>query len=214
MYETCSESGEQPSDIHTFFTLSNDLEKSILAQRLHRQVSYFGTKLRYIMKDGSSELQWKDGWNYTVHEDLLNVTESEYKSLKDISGFVHPHDCAGPSWLLQVVRRGERLLENHAWQDLSNTTFIEELDYIVYPLVSQGPAMLVQDLLCKLPQFKERPLFCFGTPLMISLFSGKLDTVKMLLQDLHVNVDTCACHYDCNYEVVSPIFLATKYGTC
>ncbi|KAK0218437.1 ankyrin repeat-containing domain protein [Armillaria nabsnona] len=83
---------------------------------------------------------------------------------------------------------------------------------MVYSLMSEGSASLVWDLLHKLPQFKECSLFYFGTPLMISIFAGKLDTVKMLLQNLHVDVDTCAWHYDCGYEVVSPIFLATKYG--
>ncbi len=208
MYETGFESEEQPPDIHTFFALSDNLEKSVLAQRLRRQVSHFGTELRYIMKDGSSKLQWKDRWGDMRHKDLLNVTELKDKSLEDIGGFVFPYFHVGPSWL--VHDRG--LWWNYPWRDLSNTTSIEELDYMVYPLVSEGPALLVQDLLHKLPQFKECPLFYFGTPLMISMFSGKLDTIKMLLQDLHVDVDTCAWHYDCGYEVVSPIFLATKYG--
>ncbi|KAK0431470.1 hypothetical protein EV421DRAFT_2090121 [Armillaria borealis] len=148
MYETCFESGEQPPDVHTLFALSDDSEKSILAWCSCRQVSHFGTELRYITKDGSSELQWKYYWG--------------------------------------------------------------ELDYMVYPLLLQGPASLIRVLLHKLPQFKERMLFYFGTPLMISIFAGKLDTVKLLVQDLHVDVNTCAWHYDCSYEVVSPIFLATN----
>ncbi|KAK0222481.1 hypothetical protein EDD85DRAFT_960123 [Armillaria nabsnona] len=208
MYETSFESQEQPPDVHTFFALSDDSEKSILTRRLHRQVSHFGTELKYITKNGSSELQWKRHWGRIIHGDLLKVTESNNKSFKDIGGFVFPYYCAGPSWL--VAEGG--LVWNYPWQDLSDTTSIKELDYMIYPLVSEGPASLVWDLLHKLPQFKERPLFYFGTPLMISIFAGKLDTVKMLLQDLHVNVDTCAWHYDCDYEVVSPIFLATKYG--
>ncbi len=207
MYETGFESEEQPPDIHTFFALSDNLEKSVLAQRLRRQVSHFGTELRYIMKDGSSKLQWEEPWGEMVHKDLLNVTESKYKLFED-GGFVFPHYCAGPSWFVNE----DGSWQYYPWQDLSNTTSIKELDYMVYPLMSEGPASLVQDLLHKLPQFKERPLFYFGTPLMISIFAGKLDTVKMLLQDLHVNVDTCAWHHDCHYEVVSPIFLATKYG--
>ncbi|PBK93366.1 hypothetical protein ARMGADRAFT_1030020 [Armillaria gallica] len=211
MYETGFKSWEQPPDIHTFFVLSDDSEKSILARRLRRQVSHFGTELRYITKDGSSELQWKDHQGDMVHEDVLNVAEPKYKSLEDVGGFVHPRFIydAGPAWLLTGVRF---FMCAHSWEDLFNTTSVEELDYIVYPLVSEGPASLVQDLLHKLPQFKDRPLFCFGTPLMISIFAGKLDTVKMLLQDFHVDVDTRAWHYDCDYEVVSPIFLATKYG--
>ncbi|KAK0436210.1 hypothetical protein EV421DRAFT_1716047, partial [Armillaria borealis] len=178
MYETCSESGEQPPDIHTFFALSDDSEKSVLTRRSCRQVSYFGTELRYITKDGSSELRWNDDWGDIFYEDLLNVTESKYESLEDVGSFVLPCYCAGPSWLV----------------------------------AEDGPASLVRDLLHNLPQFKERPLFYFGTPLMISIFAGKLDTVKMLVQDLPVDVNTCAWHYDCNHEVVSPIFLATKYG--
>ncbi|PBK65229.1 hypothetical protein ARMSODRAFT_978355 [Armillaria solidipes] len=208
MYETCFESGEQPPDVHTLFALSDDSEKSILARRSRKQVSYFGTELRYIMKDGSSNLQWKDDWGDMVHEDLLNVTESKYESLTDVGGFVLPRYCAGPSWLADE----DGILENHPWQDLSNTTSVEELDYMVYPLMLQGPASLIRDLLHNLPQFKECPMFYFGTPLMISIVAGKLDIVKMLVQDLHVNVNTCAWHYCCNYEVVSPIFLATKYG--
>ncbi|KAK0218418.1 hypothetical protein EDD85DRAFT_990024 [Armillaria nabsnona] len=208
MYKTSFELQEQPPDIHTFFVLSNDSEKSILAQRLRRQVSYFGTELKYIMKDGTSELQWKDHWDDIGHGDLLKVTESNDKSFKDIGGFVFPYYYAGPSWLVN----DDGLWWNYPWRDLSNTTSIEELDYMVYPLMSEGPASLVRDLLHKLPQFKEHPLFYFGTPLMISIFAGKLDTVKMLLQDLYVDVGTCAWHYDCDYEVVSPIFLATKYG--
>ncbi|PBK65256.1 hypothetical protein ARMSODRAFT_1052736, partial [Armillaria solidipes] len=62
MYETCFESGEQPPDIHTFSELSDDPGKSILARRSCRQVFYFGTELRYITKDGSSKLQWKEAW--------------------------------------------------------------------------------------------------------------------------------------------------------
>ncbi len=208
MYETGFESRKQSPDIHTFFALSDDSEKSILAWRLRRQVSHFGTELRYITKDGSSELQWKQRLGDIVHGDLLKVTELNNKSFEDIGGFVFPYYYVGPSWLVDE----DRLLWNYPWLDLSNTTSIEELDYMVYPLMSEGPASLVQDLLHKLPQFKEHPLFYFGTPLMISIFAGKLDTVKMLLQDLHVNVDTCTWHYDCNYEVMSPIFLATKYG--
>ncbi len=208
MYETCSKLEGQPFDFHTFFALSNDSEKSILAQRSHRQVSHFGTELRYITKDSSSELQWKKCWDGIIYEDLLNVTKSAYKTLEDVDGFVFPYHHAGPSWLVHE----EGLLYNNPWQNLSNTTSIEELDYMVYPLVLQGPTSLVRDLLHKLLQFKDRPLFYFGTPLMISIFTGKLDTVKMLLQDLHVDVNTCAWHYNCNYEVVSPIFLATKYG--
>ncbi|SJL02929.1 uncharacterized protein ARMOST_06270 [Armillaria ostoyae] len=208
MYETCFESGEQPPDIHTFSELSDDPGKSILARRSCRQVFYFGTELRYITKDGSSKLQWKEAWGEVVHEDLLNVTESKYKSLKDVGGFVLPYDWAGPSWLVNEAG----LLWIYPRRDLSNTTSVEELDYMLYPLLLQGPASLIRDLLHKLPQFKEHVLFYFGTPLMISIFAGKLDTIKMLVQDLHVDVNTCARHYDCDHEVVSPIFLATKYG--
>ncbi|KAK0431477.1 hypothetical protein EV421DRAFT_168454 [Armillaria borealis] len=208
MYETCSESGEQPPDIHTFFAPSDDSEKSVLARRSRRQVSYFGTELRYITTGGSSKLQWKVHWGDIVHEDLLNVTESKYKPLEDVGGFVLPRRGANTSWLVNE----EGLLRNYPWRDLSNTTSVEELDYMVYPLLLQGPASLIRDLLHNLPQFKERMLFYFGTPLMISIFAGKPDTVKMLVQDLHVDVNTCAWHYDCNSEVVSPIFLATKYG--
>ncbi|PBK65282.1 hypothetical protein ARMSODRAFT_1087450 [Armillaria solidipes] len=212
IYETCFESGEQPPDVHTFFALSDDLEKSKLAWCSCRQVSYFGTELRCITKDGSSKLQWKECWGGIVHESLLNVTKSKYKSkLEDIGGLVRPRfSCVGgPAWLFTDIGffQGDR-----SWRDPLNITSVEELDYMVYPLVSQGPASLIRDLLHKLPQFKERPLFYFGTPLMISIFSGKPDTVKMLLRDLHVDVNTRAWHYRCNYDVVSPIFLATKYG--
>ncbi len=208
MYKTGFKSWEQSPDVHTFFALFDDLEKSILTWCLCRQVSHFGTELRYITKDGSSKLQWKRRWGSIVHGDLVKVTESNDKSFKDIGGFVFLYYWVGPSWLMDEGG----LWSNYPWQDLSNTTSIKELDYMVYPLVSEGPASLVQDLLHKLPQFKECPLFYFGTPLMISIFSSKLDIVKMLLQDLHVDVDTCTWHYDCDYEVVSPIFLAIKYG--
>ncbi|PBK65263.1 ankyrin [Armillaria solidipes] len=205
MYETCTES-EKPPGFDRLLTLFDDPEKNLLAQRSCRQVSHFFTELKSAMKDGSSQLEWQPYEGTITHQLLL--FQSEYKTWKDAGGFVYPCDCAGPSWL--VI--DQQLLWNHPWKDLSNTTSAEELDYMVYPLVLQGPASLVQDLLHKLPKFKERQLFYFGTPLMISIFAGKLDTVKMLLQDLHVNVNTCAWHYDCNYEVVSPIFLATKYG--
>ncbi|PBK65274.1 hypothetical protein ARMSODRAFT_961280 [Armillaria solidipes] len=169
MYETCSESGEQLPDIHTFFALSDDLEKSILTRRSCRQ-------LRYITKDGSSELRWNDDW------------ESKYESLEDVGSFVLPCYCAD-----------DELPRNHPWRDLSNTTSVEELDYMVYPLVSEGPASL-------LPQFKERPF----------IFAGKLDTIKMLVQDLHVDVNTCAWHYDCNHEVyghIEAVELLLQHGS-
>ncbi|KAK0450512.1 uncharacterized protein EV420DRAFT_1274625, partial [Desarmillaria tabescens] len=139
---------------------------------------------------------------------LLALFDDSEKNLlaHHIDGFIRPRYCAGPSWLLTE----EGLLPNPPRRDLSDMTSIGELDYMVYPLVSEGPASLVRDLLRKLPQFKERPLFYFGTPLMVSIFAGKLDTVSMLLQDLHVDVNTCAWHYRCNHEVVSPIFLATN----
>ncbi|SJL02903.1 uncharacterized protein ARMOST_06244 [Armillaria ostoyae] len=182
IYETCFELREQPPDIHTFFVLSNDSEK----------------KLRYIMKDNSSKLQWEYEWGDIVYKDLLNVTESTYKSkLEDIGGFVGPLDCAGPAWLAT----DKELLQYHTWRDLSSTTSVEELDYMVYPLMSQGPASL----------FKECPMFYFGTPLMISIFAGKLDTIKMLLEDLHIDMNTCAWHHYCHYKVMSPIFLTIKY---
>ncbi|SJL02878.1 uncharacterized protein ARMOST_06219 [Armillaria ostoyae] len=220
MYETCSESGEQPLNIHTFFALSDESEGGVLAQRSRRQVSYFGTQLRHTTKDGSSNLQWQvrnqKEWFGSLgslpsnidQEELLNVIKSEYKLYENVGGFVCPCPCAGPPWMVT----DKRLTMDYPWRDLSNTSSVEELDYMVYPLLSQGPASLIWDLLHKLPQFKERMLFYFGTPLMISIFAGKLDTVKMLVQDLHVDVNNCAWHYDCNHEVVSPIFLATKYG--
>ncbi|KAK0479527.1 hypothetical protein IW261DRAFT_1564176 [Armillaria novae-zelandiae] len=210
MYETCPELGEQSLDIHTFSALSDDSKKSILARCLCRQVSYFGSELRYITKDGSSKLQWRDLGYQIIHKDLLDVTEPRHKTLQDLSGFVCPYSdyVAGPAWL----KANHEFFYHHPWQNLSNTTSVEELDYMVYPLVSEGPASLVQDLLHTFPQFKERSLFYFGTPLMMSIFAGKLDTVKMLLHDLHVDTNTCAWHYDCNYAVVSPIFLAVKYG--
>ncbi|KAK0218438.1 hypothetical protein EDD85DRAFT_353903 [Armillaria nabsnona] len=204
MYETCTGS-EEPPDFDKLLTLFES-EKNLLAQRSRRQVSYFGTKLRNNMKGSFSKLESQPPLRQRLHRYFLLC--QPISICKDIGGFVYPHRCAGPSWLFA----DKQLLQNHPLRDLSNTTSIEELDYIVYPLVSQGPTSLVRDLLHRLPQFKERPLFYFGTPLMISIFAGKLDTVKMLLQDLHVDVDTCAWHYDCGYEVVSPIFLATKYG--
>ncbi|KAK0218436.1 hypothetical protein EDD85DRAFT_1029157 [Armillaria nabsnona] len=111
MYETCSESGEQPSNIHIFFALSNDSEKSVLAQCLCRQVSHFGTELRYIMKDGSSKLQWRDCWSDMHHKNLLNMTELKDKSLEDIGGFVFPFFHVSLSWL--VYDRG--LWWNYPW---------------------------------------------------------------------------------------------------
>ncbi|KAK0450531.1 uncharacterized protein EV420DRAFT_738406 [Desarmillaria tabescens] len=220
-YETGPESDEPP-DFNKLITLFNDSEKNQLAQRSRRQVSYFGTDLRGATKDGSSKLVWQsldDNDDYYFERKIFyfgresmkyfrEYRAQRYDLCEDIGSFVRPRHCAGPSW----VATDEGLLQNHPWRDLSNTTSIEELDYMVYPLVSEGPASLVRDLLHKLPQFKERPLFYFGTPLMISISTGKLDTVKILLQEFQVDVNTCARHHDCNYEVVSPIFLATKYG--
>ncbi|KAK0491793.1 hypothetical protein EDD18DRAFT_1334626 [Armillaria luteobubalina] len=206
MYEICSEAGEQHPDIDTLFALSDDSEKSILTWCSCRQISYFGTELRCVMKDGSSKLQWNRHQSRMVHKDLLNVTKSKDKSLQDVRGFVLPHRYAGPYWLKTNYRHF------YPGQDLTNTTSVEEPDYMVYPLISKGPASLVWDLLHKLPQFKNRPLFYFGTPLVISIFACKLDIVKMLLQDPQVYVNTRALHYDCNYQVVSPIFIAIKYG--
>ncbi|KAK0234296.1 hypothetical protein IW262DRAFT_1452849 [Armillaria fumosa] len=201
MYETCSKSGEQPTDIHTLFALSDDLEKSTLAQHSCRQVSYFGAELRYVIIDGSSKLQWgMDKWCEIDHEDLLNATVLEYRLLRDIGGFIVPKYSFGPFWL-PIGHVHPR-----------TTTSTEELAFMVCSLISKGPASLVWDLLHKLPQFKDCSLFNCGTPLMISISAGKLDTMKMLLQDFHVDPNTCALHYDCNYEVMSPIFLATYHG--
>ncbi|KAK0234304.1 hypothetical protein IW262DRAFT_1452863 [Armillaria fumosa] len=200
MYETCSEWGEQPLDIHTLFALSNDSEKSILAWCSCRQVSYFGKMLRYVMTDGSSRLLWDmDQWCEINHGDLLNVTEAKHKLLQDVGGFMVSKFCSGPSWLqFRYVYPGI-------------ITSMEELAFMVCSLISEEPASLVWDLLCELPQFKDHPLFNQRTSLMISISARKLDIVKMLLQDLHVNANTCALHYYYS-DVVSPIFLATKEG--
>ncbi len=47
---------------------------------------------------------------------------------------------------------------------------------------------------------------------MISISTNKTDTIKMLLQELCVDVNKCAPHHRSNHETVSPIFLASKYG--
>ncbi|KAK0436203.1 hypothetical protein EV421DRAFT_2086725 [Armillaria borealis] len=114
-----------------------------------------------------------DDWGDMVHEDLLNVTESKYESLTDIGGFVLPRYCAGPSWLADE----DGILENHPWQDLSNTTSVEELDYMVYPLMLQGPASLIRDLLHNLPQFKE-----LVSPIFLATKYGHIEAVELLLQ--------------------------------
>ncbi|KAK0450536.1 uncharacterized protein EV420DRAFT_1705069 [Desarmillaria tabescens] len=179
MYETRPDSeSEEPPDFDVFLTLFDNLEKDLLAQRSRRQLSYFGTDLRDVTKDGSSKLEWQS----------LSFSSSK------------------------IIYLGTEVLKTIRGETCQIPPSVEELDYMVYPLVSEGPASLVRDLLHKLPEFKEHPLFYFGTPLMISISTGKLDTVKMLLQEFHVDVNNRAQHYHCNYEVVSPIFLATKYG--
>ncbi len=180
--DSCSELEEQPLNMSS----SSESETNSITQRSRRQVSYFGTDL----------------------SDAMEYLSQEHDLCQDIGGFVSPRYCAGPSWLVAE----ERLLENHPWQALSDIPSIEELDYLVYPLISGGPASLVRDLLRKLPQFKDRPLFYFGTPLMISISANKTDTIKMLLQELRVDVNKCAPHHRSNHETVSPIFLASKYG--
>ncbi|SJL02873.1 uncharacterized protein ARMOST_06214 [Armillaria ostoyae] len=196
MYETWSrESEEDPPDIDTVFSLFDDSEENLLAQCSRRQVSYFVKDRRDALKH--------DSWGEDFGDS--SVLEPEERTLNVFSSPLHESETG------DVPYYGINVSDNYGWRDLSNTTPLE-LDCMVYPLVSEGSPSLVRDLLCKLPKFKDRPVCYFGTPLMISIFAGKLDTVKMLLQDLRVNVNTRARHHRCNDQVVSPIFIATRYG--
>ncbi|PBK84378.1 hypothetical protein ARMGADRAFT_1000330 [Armillaria gallica] len=170
---------EQPSDKEVLDLL---FDTSFLPiQRSLRQISYFGVDVDVAAHDAS------------------------LCELDDASGFFGPRKCYGPPWLAVEAHCNYQLLK----QSPPNTTSIAEENYMVYPLLLQGPTWLIQKIMKRRLGLIDRPLFAFGTPLMICVYANRVDMMEMLLKE-GANANTCAPHYHCDHLIVPPIFLAVK----